>query len=194
MNKRSTLVWWNIFVFSLRYGWLPRVLLEPSVLSRVVQPRHFRQHGDLWHDGTHCRVVLRSRPNVQDDRRPLRLDTYRHVIRQRHYFDLLVWSEAFRWGVQQRQKLHVHVAQTWLRPDRRTAGRYSAASASTHKRLFRLFTARLILIFSARPHANTCIAWYCYKNSVRLSIIHCHSCVETSRLVAHWLIRTITCH
>jgi len=81
---------WRVFFCSVRSCRVRAVLLEPSVLSGVLQRRDDGRLGHLRHDGAHRRVVRRRRTRLQGDRRYAPLDSRRSGVRRRDRVLLLV--------------------------------------------------------------------------------------------------------
>ena len=126
----------NFGVCSVCSCWIPHVVLEPSVLSRVVQWQCSWRQSDLWHFGAYWRLVFRIRRSVQGRRRHVRLDTHRAGFGWWYLKGLLVRSEVFRRRFRQRRKLHVYVAQDRFWTNRRTTWRYSTANTIAHSRYY----------------------------------------------------------
>jgi len=137
-----------IVIYSVWNWRVPVVLLEPPVLSGVLQSFNLRRCGNVRHNGAHCRVVHWIRPDVQGACWPLRLDTHSAGVKRRYYEPLLVWSHVIRCCFQQRRILHVHVAETRFRAVRQTARRYSPPNTITYTRSQCILLTDVILYLS----------------------------------------------
>jgi len=122
----------KLYLYSVRDRRTGGVILAPSVLSGLVQPFHVWRLGDVWHNGAHCRIVSWIRPDIQDSRWPLRLDTHRARFQRKYPASLLVRSQVVRHHFQQQRKLHFYVAEIRFWSNRRTTGRYFTEDTSAY--------------------------------------------------------------
>ena len=75
-------------------GRLPVVLLEPPVLSGVLQRRCLGRFRDLRHFGTYCWLLQGRRSGVQGNCQQIQLETHRGGLGRRDGVPVLVRSEA----------------------------------------------------------------------------------------------------